>query len=292
MDFEDRYFVVGPEGFDLQPMAKFPSGVMDDFANTLLKDKFDQWCHKKYCSLSQRFSFVELQYLIRSHLRYDGEVILREFTKGDAVKGNPFGYTLDFVDPNDIDHDYSTKIDDNNFVVMGVHVDRFRRLKGIFLKKKDIYNEFISGFNSFGERDYISADELIFGFDPFHYKQLHGVTSLAYIMLIIYDESMWQNYVMQNAKKSAANTGFLERDINSPFEYNGSNTVGNTEESTSTTDLNDTDREDLIGYDVQEGGSFEALPPGWKMNVLKPEFPSGMHETFTQINGRRIFSGV
>ncbi len=282
-DFDDRYFVIGPGGIDLQPQAKFPSGVLDDFANLTIKRAFDKWCKKKYCTVSQRYSFVMVQYLIRTMLRVDGEVILRQYTKGSAIKGNPFGYTLDFIDPNDIDHNYNLKVDENIFIIMGVQIDSFRRLQGVWIKKKNVQQELTVGYNSMAEREFIPADELIYGFDPKHFKQVHGITSLASVLLTLKDVDMWKNYSLQNAKAGAAKMGFLESTQVDAHPYTGDAAITENEsetadgESTSTTG-------DYGKYMDVEPASVEELPWGKKFTGFDPKFPSDQHKDYMRSN--------
>lgn len=283
MDYEDRYFVVGPEGFDLQPMAKFPSGVMDDFANKLIKKQFERWSRKEYCSVSQRYSFIMMQYLMRSMLRVDGEVILRKFTKGAAIKNNPFGFTLDFIDPNDIDHNYNLKVDENTFIIMGVQIDGFRRIQGIYLKKKSIYDEITTGYYAGMERECIPADELIFGFDPKHFKQVHGITPLATVMLALKDIDMWKHYSLQNAKAGAAKTGWLTKSVDAMGEYTGAVDEDGVEE----------EADDIGGkYMDMEPASAEELPPGWDFKGFDPKFPHEQHDPFVRSVLREAAFGV
>jgi lambda family phage portal protein len=291
MDYEDRYFVIGPEGFDLQPSSEYPDGRKDDFANKLIKKEFDKWCHKKYCNVSRRWSFIMMQYLIKSHLRYDGEVILRQYYKGDAIKDNPYGYTLDFIDPNDIDFNKNAQISENHFVIMGVHVDKFRRILGITLKDKNPYQELTTGYNTFSNTTFIPEEEIIFGFDPLHFKQIHGITNLAAVMLILKDDDMWQNYTLQNAKYSSAKFAVLETSERDAQPYTGSpqldangNPILGTEQVAA----------DGFGkyMDIEEGGFIEETPFGKKMNVFDPKFPTDQHGPFTKTNGRRIMAGV
>ena len=270
-DFDDRYFVVGPEGFDLQPQTKFPSGALDDFANAILKKKFDKWCKKQFCSVSQRYPFVLMQYMMCTMMRIDGEVILRKYTKGSAVKNNPFGFTIDFIDANDIDHNYNLKVDDDTFIIMGVQVDSFRRIQGIWLKNKNIQDELTQGYNAYRSREFIPGNELIFGFDPKHYKQIHGVTNLASVMITLKDADMWKGYSLQNAKASAAKMGFLIDKHPDAHEYRGAG--GDTEE-------NDSISNEPGKYMDMESASIEELPYGKEFAAFDPKFPSDQHDPY------------
>ncbi len=281
-DFDDRYFVIGPNGIDLQPQAKFPSGVLDDFANGVIKKAFDKWCKKQFCTVSRRHSFVMVQYLIRTMLRTDGEVILRQYTKGAAVKDNLFGYTLDFIDPNDIDHNYNMKIDDNTFIITGVQVDSFRRLQGIWIKKKNIQQELTVGYYSTMEREFIPADELIYGFDPKHFKQVHGITSLAAVLITLKDTDMWKFYSMQNAKGASAKMGFLKDTQPDSHPYTGDKLI--TEADSETSDGEGTGTEDFGKYMDMEAASIEELPWGKEFVPFDPKFPSDQHEPYMRSN--------
>jgi lambda family phage portal protein len=283
LDWEDRYYVIGPEGFDLQPRAKYPTGLMDDFANGIIKSGFDKWSRKNYCHVGRRYSFLMMQYLMRSMLRADGEVILRTYTKGNAVKGNPFGFTLDFIDPNDIDHIRNRKNDDGTYVIMGVHIDEFRRLLGIYIKPKSIDQELTLGYNGYGSNDYIPADELIFGFDPKHYKQIHGITSLSASLLRIRDLDMWVEYSLQNAKYGASVAAYLKDVQPDSDEYEGDETEEQTDENASS-NLEAADPR----YMEVNGLRMVDLPWGREPQFHDPKYPSDQHDPFVRSIGRDV----
>lgn len=277
---DNRVNIVGPNGFDLQPMVKFFDGSSDQFANDVIKKAFDKWSVRKYASASQRLSFLMIQYLAIDHLFIDGEIILRIITDKKVTKDNPFGFTLDFIDPNDVDHDKNENLPNGNTILMGVEIDEWRRLKAIWVKDKDKYNELYS-FNG-GNSKRISAEEIIFVYDPLHFKAVHGITPLAPVMTTLKDLDMWEDYSLQNAKASAAKMGFLKKPLDAIYDYQGADEV---EGETSS-------EPDAGKYMDFEGGTVEELPAGYEFQAFTPEFPHAQHAEFVRNNGRKIATGI
>lgn len=281
--FDNRINIIGPAGFDLQPMAKYPDGKEDVFAQEIIKNGFDKWAHRNYCTASGRLSFLMLQYLLVDQLFLDGEIILRKYFSGAAVEGNPFGFTLEVIDPNDIDHDYNIELSNGNFVLTGIEVDRFRRLQAIHVKDKTIYQETTVGYSSYLQRVRIPISELIIAYDPLNYKQIHGITPLAPVMTTLKDVDMWEEYSLQNAKGGAAKMGFLEKPLDAISEYTGATDKDGNEESADSTGGK---------YMDMEAASIEELPNGWKFAGYDPKFPHQQHQPFVRSNGRKIASGI
>jgi len=281
--FDNRMNVIGPSGFDLQPMARYPDGRDDEVAQDVIKKGFDKWGHRDYCTASQRLSFLMLQYLLVDQLFLDGEVILRKWFSGSAVEGNPFGFTLEVIDPNDIDHDYNEELATGNFVLMGIEVDKLRRLQAIWIKEKSVYQEVTLGYSAYLRRVRIPVSELIIAYDPLNYKQIHGITPLAPVMTTLKDVDMWEEYSLQNAKAGASKMGFLKKPVDSFAEYTGAtNSEGNEEEA------------DSAGgkYMDMDPASIEELPAGWEFMGYDPKFPHEQHQPFVRSNGRKIASGI
>jgi len=282
--YDKKYNVIGSRGFDFQPMAQFGDGTQDDVANRILKGKFDEWSHRNYCMVNKRYSFLMLQYLLVDQMFIDGEIILRKYYSGEAVKDNPFGFTVDFVDPNDIDHLYNAQYPNGSQTVMGVQVDKLRRLEGIWVRQKSIFDEATIGIYNYGfPRYFLSVDELIFAFDPMHYKQIHGITPLANSMLSIKDLDMWVDYSLQNAKSSAAKTGFLQKSETTIEQYTGSMDTDNQTEMI----------DDLGGkYMDFAPGTVEELPSGYTFQGYDPKFPHEQHDKFVRSIGRMAISAL
>lgn len=272
---DNRVSIIGPEGFDLQPMVKRADGSDDNYANTIIKNEFELWGNRETASLNQRYSFLMLEYLFAEELFVKNELIIRKYTSGGAVNNNRWRFTIEILNPDWIDHDYDAILQNGNIVVMGVEFDRYKRIRGIWIKEKDLYSEVVGGFESYSRRIRIDASELIIAFDPLSYNQVHGVTPLAASMLKIKNLDMWDDYNLENAKFSAAKMGFITKNEKSIGAYRGY------------------DEEDERGkYMDLEGGTIEELGIGEDFKQFDPKFPSDQHAAFVRSMSRIISAGI
>lgn len=279
---DNRVNVVGPHGFDYQPMAQYPDGTDDELANRILKENFEIWAQEEYCTLSKRVSFLTLQYLLEDRLWIDGAFIVRCHTAGEPVADNPFRFTLEPLDINDVDHNYTVELPNGNVVLFGYEFNKWRQLVNVYFKERTLYQEYL-GTSPYIKRVPIPASELIIGFDPMHYKQVIGITPLAPVMTTMKDLDAWEFYSLQNAKASAAKMGFLQKSTDAMGEFRGSvDDDGNEEEA------------DAVGGKYMDfaAGTVEELPPGYTYQGFDPKFPHEQHTPYVRATGRKITSGL
>ncbi len=290
---DNRVSIVGPEGFDYQPITLYADGKPDKFANKLLKRKFEAWCDEEYCTVTKRIPWVVYQYLACDALFIEGVVIARKLYAGEPVDGNPFGFTLEPLDVNDIDFSYNAELPGGDTVLMGVRLNKWRQIISIFFKEKSLYSELWGGANSMMRRNEIPYDDLIYAFDPLHYKITTGITPLAPVLITLKDMGMYENYAIQAAKFGSAINGWFYTDKDNPNVYNGPQTIAEDQNADPDLlgDLNDSERTELIGFDT-EAASGEALPPGWKWQKNENNYPSDQFAPFESTFGKRTATGL
>lgn len=282
MLLDDRMFAVGPQGFDFQPMVKRGySDEEDELANTVLANKFEEFSSEEYFTVTKRFSRHAIENLISDDLIIDGAFIFRVLYSGEPVKDNPFGMTLEKLDIKDIDFKYNAELSNGNTVLMGVEIDKWRRIVNVHFKVKSIYDELRGSFDTYRDRFAIPYEDLIFGYDPKHYKIVHGITALSSILIPLVDVDMWENYSIQNAKHSAAKMGFIQTSETNPNIY-------------SADDVEESDEEDVESgkYMDVDGGTIEKLARGYQFQGFDPKFPHEQHAPFVRSNGRKICTGT
>lgn len=276
--------VVGYDGFTFHAMSEFPNGEYDDFANDIIEAGFKKWCRRQYCTMTKRFSFLRVQWLVLVQLCVTGEFLVRKITKINS-KQNPFGFSLELLDTNDIDINYNDELPGGNIVLMGVEFNEWKEIKAIWLKKRLPKEELIySDSYYYSKRERVSMDELYYDFDPDHPKQSRGMTPLSAVVLSLKGIDRWEDYSLINAAASAAKMGFLEDVIPTAAPYTGS-------KRNSTT--NDEDKEfDGGKYMDVEAGIIEELPYGKKFTGFDPKFPHEQHPHFVKAMLRKISTAI
>lgn len=117
LDFEAD--IVGATGARLQFRARRPRGTPLDPLNDRVEAQFAAWAHRDTCTRTGDYSFAALQRLMFRSVVQDGEFLaLRQ--RDPAL---PFGYTLQVLDPDQLDETLNLTAMTGNAIVMGVEVD-------------------------------------------------------------------------------------------------------------------------------------------------------------------------
>ena len=281
--------VVGSEGFRLQVESKLPDGKLDEFANSFIERKFKEWCRKEYCTMHGRLSFIRLQWMIVNTMFASGEYLIRK-VKNVSLDENPFAFSLEILYPRDIDILYSKVISEDRIVLMGVEIDKWRKVKRIYLKPNklryevtysntDLYNQ--------AQREFINAEDMYFDFDSvnqYTVKQVRGYTPLTAAMLLMRSIDLWETSSLTNAILSARKMGFLIRKNMEGEQYVGTSTANKAGD--------EKEKQDPDGgkyMDFSEG-SIEELPFGYEFEGWNPRYPHEQHEPFLKANLRKYAS--
>lgn len=279
--------VIGSQGFRLQLKTTFPDGTLDEFANTFIEKKFKKWCRREYCTMTGRISFVELQWMILNSLLSSGEYLLKKITNV-PLDENPYSFSLEILDPRDIDITYSAILSEDRIVLMGVEIDRWRKIKGIHLKPNKLKDETVysPGFSAYQfQRDFIPAKDLYFDFDSltqFTIKQIRGFTPLSSAMLLMRAIDNWENATLTNAILTARKMGFLTRK-----NMEGQSFVGASVKNTDGKEIEKVDTDGGKYMDFEEG-IVEELPYGYEFIGWDPKFPHEQHEMFVRNNLKKF----
>lgn len=264
--------IIGPEGFILQMKIQDPDGRYDDFANSIIEKKWEEWCRKEYCTMSGMWSFVVVQWIIVQQLKRDGEIIAR-MIMGPGV--NKFGFSLELLETDDLDETYNDEFRNGNVVIMGVEYNEWRKPVAFWMKKRSVREDY-SG-NVRRELQRVPAEEIIFGFDPEHPKQSRGMSHMVQSMLRLKMVDGWEEASLINARATAGTMGLMQQ--------------------------KQIDVEDQTGDDVDENGDiitdFEAgsvlrVPYGYEYILSDPKYPHEQHGPFlkTQLRGASTGLGI
>lgn len=274
--------IVGPDGFKLQVKARWPDGTYDKFASAFIEKKFKEFSSKKYFTMSGRLSFKRAQWLAFSQWLYTGE-FLWQIVRNVDTDINPFGISYNILDPRDIDISYSKRLNDNEIVLHGVHIDQWRKIRGVYLKTRSLVDELTYASDSYNEkRTYLKAEDLIYDFNPKHPKQTRGLTAFAAVMLILKSIDRWDDAALTNATMTAQKMGFLVRKHLEGQGYTGSSAL----QSLSINDNSEVQGGKYMDFEIG-AGSIEELPYGYEFMSYDPKYPHEQHEPFNRLNLRK-----
>lgn len=287
-----RTGIIGWEGFRLQAKSKFlGTDDYDDLANQIIEDGFAKWSRKEFCTMSKRLSFVRVQWLVLTYLKKRGEFLVRVVTGKDGLKSkdNPFSFSLEILDPYDIDSAYKDELPGGNVVYMGVEMNQWKEIVAVHMRKRTLMNEISSiGVPLYGKRERIPIEQLIYDFDIDDIKQVRGVSPLASVLLSINDVDRWNKNSLVNASAAAAKMGFLKRVRADAENYVGSS-LNN--QANGNGQVEDTDADGGKYMDFSPG-TIEELPYGYDYVGYDPKFPTDQHTPFLKSLLRTITSAL
>lgn len=268
--------VVGHKGFILQSKIKNSDGTEDKYANDVIEEAWNKWCKKENCTMSGMFDFKTVLSLAIQHLERDGEFVCR-IVKNLDPKTNPFGVSLELIEPEYLDDTYSDVLPDGNIVVMGVEINEWKKPVAYWFKKRlskyELFNSYVYGGKYNLER--IPADEIIFLFDPDHTNQLRGISPLASTLLTHHHLNGYIEAHVVAARGGANKMLLVEKEADA--EDNGWE--------------GDEVDEEGNKLEYMSPGLTEYLNPGEKAHMLDPVFPQGEFWSFVKAMLRKIFAG-
>lgn len=124
LSLKDNVIGADTDGIGLQAMVRGADGRPDRKLNAHIEDRFCTWGMPEYASANGQESWADQQRFYVGRLPTDGEVLYRLLPGFD----NPFGFAVEFLDPDQLDDTLNTMPDANgNEIRMGVEIDRWRR---------------------------------------------------------------------------------------------------------------------------------------------------------------------
>jgi lambda family phage portal protein len=257
--------VAGPTGFKLFAKPYKVNGDIDQEAKDKIEEAWTEFCKKQYFTIKGRESGAVAQFNWAKQLPRDGELIIRKLR---GRQFNKFGFTLQQIEPDYLDERYNARLDNGNYVVMGVEFNEWGQRVAYHFKMEN------------GRRFTLDAKEVIHVFMNERSDQSRGMTSLAPVMLLMQMAAGYEEAGLIKVRSAATNLGWFYRDI------------------TSEQLLTDPNLKKQVGAN---NGNFEipmapntakALPVGWKFEAYDPSFPDAMHDAFMKNIKRQIASGV
>lgn len=271
-DYARRYVnilltnVIGSSGVRLQCQYMTTRKTESKGLNEQVEKAWKDWGKKGSASVCGRFSFHDLEKKVVKTWATDGEVLIRK------VRGNRFkhGYSLQFLDSDLLDSDYSEILTNGNQVRYGVEIDRYERPVAYYLwsEHPDDYH-----FSSSGrKRVRVLADDIIYIFDPDRAGQTRGISPMLASIVRLHMLSKFEEAELVAARIAACKSGFYT-------SQDGDSYVG---------------PEDEYGAPLEEvePGMWQELPPGTTPIPYDPEHPNTAMAEFNKAILRGAASGM
>lgn len=265
--------VVGPNGFRLQVRGGGYAGgkfALDTIGNSIVEQSFALWSEKGSCEVTGKLSFKEVCELMITGAARDGEYLVRKIR---GVNAGPYGFLLQVLPIDKLDHTYRAALANGNIVRMGIEYDSMGKVAAYYLWGT-VPNDFDFRILS-TKRERVPADDIYHGFRTLHPDQIRGVPWMHPVMARLNMLHAYQDAAVVAARLGASKAGFFTTPEN---------------DGTALADAKDSTTGDL--YMDVEPGVFQTLPAGYGFESWNPEYPHANQESFLKLCLRGIAGGI
>jgi lambda family phage portal protein len=279
-DYGKRFFsllkthVIGPNGIRPQAQAKDDSGSLDKADNDYLEARFNEWCALGSCEVTGKLSFLDCQKLALQTMAMDGEFIVREIT---PWRHNPFGYAIQFIEADRLDHTLNKTLRNGNTIRMGVEFDKWRRPVNYHFKKPrgpiTIYGE---SSDIYGDHQIIPAGEIIHDFITDRINQSRGVPWVHTAARRMHMVGKYEESELVASRAAANKMGFLKTSTGDSYAGDEDDIDDPTKERVSKT----------------SAGTIEELPEDVDFIGFDPQHPVAAFDNFVRAVLRGAAAGL
>ena len=263
-----RKNIVGKKGIMYQSKAQNSDGTMDKAGNELVELAFKAWGRAGVCTVDGKMSFRDVQAMAVVNEARDGEVfIIKHYN--DRFKD---GVSLQFIDPDQVDHTLTIKTKNDNEIRMGVELDEFGRPVNYHVLVDHPGDAGFAGQTRSKKYNIIPADRMIHVFKAERPGQTRGVPSTAPVMNSIKQLDGFREAAIVAARVGASKMGFFTSGTGDGFnadEYEGETPMMHA-----------------------ESGTFTQLPQGVDFKAFDPNYPAGEFDSFNKTILKGIASGL
>jgi len=259
--------------FTSTPHDGVPGGTnynLDEQAAAFIEYHYNRWAQNaNWCDVAGAQNIVEMDKMNVKSWKRDGEY----FMIMDRHAQNPYGFALQCIRPDAVDHNYNTTMKNKNVVIMGIEFDyQTGRAVACYVGSSVNYADY---WNSGQPLKRYSAKDFIHGYTIEEPGQARGITAGISVlrklkMLADFDEAE-----LVIAKDEACTVRSYYAPANRESEI---------------TALTDPEIEQLT--QTKEPGQAEVLPEGWESRVQTPQHPNREVTAYKKTMLRDFCSGV
>ena len=261
--------VIGESGFTLQVRARNDDTSLDVRGNQIIEDAFRRWSTMGNVEVSGRMSWKDCQSYVAEALARDGEV----FVKKVRNRRYQDGFSLQFIEPERVDHDKNGRAKNGNQIRMGVEIDEFQRPVAYHVLTSHPNDTFFIKDNHEKKYQVIPAEEIIHIFIQQRQHQTRGEPFMAPVISSLKMLGGYREAELVAARAAAAKFGIITTPSGDEF-------VGDDED------------ENQIPIIDMEPGSYSQLPEGHDFKMIDPTHPTTAFGEFEAAVLRGIASGL
>lgn len=248
--------VVGDKGFKLQSKALNDDGKLDQLGNDTIEKAWNDWCKLGNCTVDGKMSFIDAQKMAIESWARDGEVFIL-IHRNKEFKDQ---FSIQFLEPEYIDHEKNERLPNGNEIRMGVELNQFKR---------PVAYHFLT-YHS-GDYDYttktkspkhvrIEAERVIHLFIQLRAGQTRGEPWTSPAISALKQLGGFREAAVVNARVGASKMGFFTSPQGDGFVP---------------------DDEDM-GVPIMEASpaTFHQLPAGVGFETFEPAFPNNEFDSF------------
>ncbi len=260
--------IVGADGFVFQSKVTDPNGAYDQQANLIIEKSWAEWSKPENCTVTGRLNFIEVQKLLISQAARDGEFFVHILRTPESK----FGFQLQILEPDDIDHNYNQDLNNGNFIRLGIEFNSYRKPVAYYFKKNNKENISFAQNNT-KDFERVEAKDVIHCYIQERARQSRGISWLHASMYRLKQLQGYEEAALVNARVGAAKMGFFTNEMGDEYLGDSADVNGNVQMTA-------------------EPGSFEQLPPGMKFQSFEPDFPQQQYSDYVKACLRGIASGL
>lgn len=264
--------VIGPDGIKFMSRVRRGNGSPDKPAIAALERSWKQFCRRGNCEVTRKHSFRSVENMVTQSVLIDGEAFVVEV---DNYR-NDFGYAVQLMDPALLDHNLNVKLDNGNFIVMGVEIDEWKAPVAYHFLPAYPLNDHYATTTARSLNSYIRipAARVLHIYNPEYVHQTRGVPALAVTLLRFNMTRGYEEAELVAARSASAKMGFFTtNEEGESFEGGEQNKDGST-------------------IDAMTPGQIERLPKGVTFEGWDPQHPNGNQGGFIKTLLRASAAGV
>lgn len=281
-DYAEKYLrllkqnVVGSEGFSLQVKSfdwnKDKNGKyyksFDEVANRIIEEEFWKWGDRKWCDVTGKMSFRQMQNVLIETVARDGEVFVKLIRNRRL---NDHSFSLQLIPADYIDHQQNEELKDGNYIRMGIEHNSAGAVVAYHIIKAPKTTE-LWATTPTGEKERIPAEDMIHLFYQKHPIQTRGYSWYAPSMWKMWQLGKFEEASVVNARVSAAKMGFFKDGTGEGMDGEYSEENGETIDQVDPGQFTYIGNRDFVSFD--------------------PKFPTDQYASFTKSMLRAIASGM
>lgn len=287
----DREFftreTVGQNG-STRAKATVKAGQPDAYANSLIERAWKRWQLKQNCTVGRRHSYAQTRHQRLIMCARDGDVFIKlyRWKKGDksAPNDNDFGFAIQLISSEWIDHSINQLLDNGNHIKMGIEYDKWGAAVAYYVVKRQP-NDW-RYYSMASARGGISNCERVDARDMIHYCQFEdsesgrGAPWISSVMQKLRHIDKYSEAEVISARAEACKGGHYQATVPGVIP------------------------EDLADYiqkigengkrltDSVEPAMWKTLPYGYEAKAHDPKHPNGNYPDFKKEMIREVCAGA